>query len=414
MKRRTHAAIRALSAACAGLALVGYVAQAAAQAVRITPQKGDDFRAVFAGAADIAEGKAVAEASCAACHGLEGRSSTPGIPHVAGQRAAYVYLELNAYKAGRRHNEAMARAVKFLSDDALVKVAAYYSSLEPALPAPLRGAAAAAAKGTTLKVAEAATENCTGCHGEHGVSTTPGMPNLVGQDPKYLAAAISAYKSGQRKDDTMKSLVESLDDSEIKTIALYYALQKPARAQTPAQGDRGAGKSAAAACIGCHGEQGISGNPATPSLAGQEAAYFMSTLHAYKSGARGDAAMSGIAEGLDDRTMKNLAAYYAALEPRRPANVRVPLSPAQWVQRCDRCHGVDGNSKDPRVPALAAQRFDYLEQVLRAYQTGARKSAAMAAMTAVLNQVDVKALAAHYASQRAHPVVYVTLPCQCQ
>jgi len=412
MKRRTHAAIRALSAACAGLALAGYVAQAAGQTVTITPQKGDDFRAVYAGAADIAEGKSVAEGSCAACHGVSGRSSTPGIPHIAGQRAAYVYLELNAYKTGRRSNEAMARAVKFLSDDALVKVAAYFSSLDPAPPAPLRGPVAAAAKGSTLKVAAAATENCAGCHGEHGVSTTAGMPNLVGQDPKYLAMAISAYKSGQRKDDMMKSLVGSLDDSEIKTIALYYALQKPARAKTPAQGDRDAGKTAAAACIGCHGERGISGNPATPSLAGQEAEYFMSTLHAYKSGARGDPAMSGIAEGLDDVTIKNLAAYYASLEPRRPANVRAPLSPAQWVQRCDRCHGVDGNSKDPRVPALAAQRFDYLEQVLRAYQTGARKSVAMAAMAAVLNQVDVRALAAHYASQRAYPVVYVTLPCQ--
>ena len=120
MKRRTRAAIRALSAACAGLALAGYVAQAAGQTVTITPQKGDDFRAVYAGAADIAEGKDVAEASCAVCHGLEGRSATPGIPHIAGQRAAYVYVELNAYKVGRRTNEAMARAVKFLSDDALV------------------------------------------------------------------------------------------------------------------------------------------------------------------------------------------------------------------------------------------------------------------------------------------------------
>jgi cytochrome c553 len=92
--------------------------------------------------------------------------------------------------------------------------------------------------------------------------------------------------------------------------------------------------------------------------------------------------------------------------------VRAPLSPSQWVQRCDRCHGVDGNSKDPRVPALAAQRFDYLEQVLRAYQTGARKSATMAAMADMLNGVDVGALAAYYASQHARPVVYVTLPCQ--
>ena len=412
MKRSSHAAIRALFAACAGFALAAYVSLAAAQVTTVTPRKGDDFRAVYAGTEDIAEGKSVAEGSCAVCHGLLGQSTIPGIPHIAGQRAAYFYLDLNAYKTGKRSNEAMARAVKFLSDKALVQVSAYYASLEPARPAPLRGAAAAAAKGSTLQSAAAAAAGCAGCHGDNGVSSTPGMPSLVGQDPKYLAAAMSSYKNGQRKDDTMKSMVDSLNDSEIKSLALYFALQKPARANTPAKGDGEAGKKDAAACVGCHGEQGISGNPATPSLAGQDAEYFVKALHAYKSGARSDPAMSGIAGGLDDGATKNLAAYYASLEPKRPANVRAPLSPSQWVARCDRCHGDAGNSKDPRIPELAAQRFDYLEQALRAYQTGKRKSDIMSAMTALLTPADIGALAAYYASQRARPVVYVTLPCQ--
>ena len=236
------------------------------------------------------------------------------------------------------------------------------------------------------------------------------MPSLIGQDPKYLAAAIASYKNGKRKDDMMKSMVDSLNDSDIKSLALYFAFQRPARAKTPAKGDKQAGKKAAAECVGCHGEHGVSGNPATPSLAGQDAEYFVKSLHAYKSGARSDPAMSGIAGGLDDSAMKNLAAYYASLEPKRPANVRAPLSPEQWVTRCDRCHGENGNSKDPRIPELAAQRFDYLEQALRAFQTGKRKSDIMSAMTALLTPADIGALAAYYASQRARPVVYVQVP----
>jgi cytochrome c553 len=412
MKRRTQPAIRALLAAAGGLALAAYVSLAAGQVTTITPRKGDDFRAVYADTEDIAQGKAAAEQSCAACHGLLGQSSTPGIPNIAGQRAAYFLFELKAYKNGGRSNEAMARAVKFLSDKALVQVAAYYASLEPAPPAPLRGAIAAAAKGSALQTAAAAAAGCAGCHGESGVSNTPGMPSLVGQDPKYLAAAISAYKTGQRKDDMMKSMVGSLDDLQIKSLALYFALQKPARAKTPAKGDKEAGKKAAAECVGCHGEHGVSGNPATPSLAGQDADYFVKALHAYKSGARSDPAMSNIAGGLDAAAMKNLAAYYAGLDPKRPTDVRPPLSPTQWVERCERCHGPNGNSKDPRIPALAAQRFDYLEQALRAYQTGKRKSEIMSAMTALLTPADIGALAAYYASQRARPAVYVTLPCQ--
>ena len=52
------------------------------------------------------------------------------------------------------------------------------------------------------------------------------------------------------------------------------APQKPAAARTPSSGDAAAGKKAAAACAGCHGEQGVSSNPANPSLAGQDSEYF--------------------------------------------------------------------------------------------------------------------------------------------
>jgi cytochrome c553 len=382
--------------------------EAAAQAGGATA---DDMRAVYAGPTDIAEGKAAAEASCARCHGANGISATTGLPHLAGQRAAYLYIEMLAYRSGGRKNEAMTAAVKFLSDDALVKIAAYYASLEPAQPAAARGARRPAAKSDPVQAGKAVAAGCEGCHGERGVTSTPGMPNLVGLDPKYVVAAIKAYKSGARKEDMMKSAVAGLGEADIENVALYYGLQKPARAKTPAPGNQQSGKAAAEACSSCHGEQGVSGGPANPSLAGQDAEYFASAIKAYKGGARSDATMKGIAEGLDDQSVKDLAAYFAAQSPRAP-NVRVPLTTAQRVQRCDRCHGVNGNSSDPRTPALAAQRLDYLEQVLRAYRSGGRKHSAMAAMTDGLNDADIDGLATHYAQQRARAVVFVTLPCK--
>ncbi len=235
------------------------------------------------------------------------------------------------------------------------------------------------------------------------------MPNLVGLDPKYFVAAVNAYKSGQRKHDMMKTLVSALSDADMNNIALFYALQKPGKAQTPSPGDQAAGKAAAAACAGCHGEGGVSANPATPSLAGQDAQYFAAAMHAYKDGSRSDATMKAPAASVDDNTIKNLAAYYANQQPKQPA-VKKPLTTAELAQRCDRCHGVNGNSTDPRSPALAAQRADYLEQAMRAYQKGARKSKAMAAMLDALSAAEIESLAAHYASQRARSVVYVILP----
>jgi cytochrome c553 len=200
-----------------------------------------------------------------------------------------------------------------------------------------------------------------------------------------------------------------VSDADVSHIALFYALQKPARAQTPAPGDGQAGKAAATSCAGCHGDQGVSGNPATPSLAGQDAQYFAAALRAYKDGSRADETMKGLAAALDDKAIRNLSAYYAALQPQ-PVNVRRPLSGEEWAQRCDRCHGVNGNSTNPRFPALAAQRADYLEKVLHAYKTRARRSPEMAAMSDGLTDDDIKNLAAHYSRQKARAVVFITVP----
>jgi cytochrome c553 len=302
----------------------------------------------------------------------------------------------------------MGAAVKFLSDIALVKAAAYYASLDPAQPS-ATSSKPAPAPSDPVQAGKAATAACAGCHGDTGISKLPGTPNLVGLDPKYLVAVMKGYKSGQRKNDAMKAVMSTVADADLSNIALYYSLQKPGRAQTPAAGDQAAGKAAAAACAGCHGDKGVSTNPANPSLAGQDAQYFAAALRAYKEGARGDDTMKGVAASLDEPAAKNLAAFYANQQPQA-TNVRKPLTTVEWVQRCDRCHGVNGNSTDPRLPALAGQRVEYLEKTLHAYRTGDRKSPQMAAMSEVLTEADVENLAAYYARQKPRAVVYVTLP----
>lgn len=399
-----------LIAACMlAVALAGGFPGAAAQPAKAKakPDNGDELRAVYATPAEIAEGGRIAQASCARCHGANGISATKGVPHLAGQRAAYLDLQLRAYRHGARVQGAMTGIVRYLSDDALVRVAAYYASLEPPKQAP--APAKPAAKPDPVQAGKAAAASCSGCHGEAGISKMPGMPSLVGLDPKYFVSALNAYKSGQRKHDMMKSLVAALNDESVNNMALYYALQKPAKAQTPAAGNAAAGKTAAAACAACHGDRGVSGNPATPSVAGQDAEYLAAALRAYKDGSRKDESMKGPVAALDDKTMKDIAAYYAAQQPQA-LNIRRPLTLGEWVERCDRCHGPNGNSTDPLMPRLAAQRADWLEQVLHAYRTGARKSTAMAAMSAVMTEDDVKEIAGYYARQTARSVTYVVLP----
>ncbi len=220
---------------------------------------------------------------------------------------------------------------------------------------------------------------------------------------------MKAYRSGQRQNDTMKSMLAAAGDADINHLALYYALQKPMRAQTQTPGDQQAGKAGTVGCAGCHGDQGISSNPATPSLAGQDAQYLAAALRAYKNGTRTDETMKALAASLDDNTLKDIAAYYAAREPQA-LNIRRPLTTQEWAQKCDRCHGLDGNSTGPRIPALAAQRVEYLQTALPDYQTHARTSPEMAAMSEVLSEDDIKNLATYYAHQKARAFVFMAVP----
>jgi cytochrome c553 len=119
--------------------------------------------------------------------------------------------------------------------------------------------------------------------------------------------------------------------------------------------------------------------------------------------------MKGIAAGLDDKAIKNIAAFYAAQQPQAP-KVRRPMSLVELTERCDRCHGINGNSIDPRTPALAAQRFEYLQKALQAYQGGQRRNSVMAAMSGALTDADVAGLAAYYARQKPRAFIFVMVP----
>src|SRR5688572_19280356 len=74
-----------------------------------------------------------------------------------------------------------------------------------------------------------------------------------------------------------------------------------------AEGDAAAGKGKTAMCAGCHGIPGYrTAYPETyhvPKLGGQNAAYIVSALKAYKSGERSHPAMKGIAASLSDQDM---------------------------------------------------------------------------------------------------------------
>jgi cytochrome c553 len=67
------------------------------------------------------------------------------------------------------------------------------------------------------------TLQCQTCHGQDGISKLPGAPNLAGQSQDYMVASLGAYKSGERKNDIMNTIAQSLRDADIADVTAYYA-----------------------------------------------------------------------------------------------------------------------------------------------------------------------------------------------
>ena len=69
---------------------------------------------------------------CTACHGVNGNSSNPEWPNLAGQNAAYMREQLAMFKARKRINEIMYPIVEPMSEQDFADVAAYFAAQTPA------------------------------------------------------------------------------------------------------------------------------------------------------------------------------------------------------------------------------------------------------------------------------------------
>jgi cytochrome c553 len=171
--------------------------------------------------------------------------------------------------------------------------------------------------------------------------------------------------------------------------------------------DIAAGKDTAEACAGCHGADGISQTPLTPSLAGQPDDYVQWQLVYFRRGARKSEVTGPIAMVLDNEQIRNLGAYYASLTPPKSAPSPTSDEMAQdgekvaVFHRCTSCHG-EGFVGFGAAARLADQREDVLLKALRDFKSGARVASGIASMTEVvygLNDDAMQALA-HYMATR--------------
>ncbi len=152
-----------------------------------------------------------------------------------------------------------------------------------------------------------------------------------------------------------------------------------------------------AACVGCHGERGLSPDPNVPAIGGQPKLFVMYQLFFYREGRRANPEMNAMAKGLSDADLTALANYVAGLPPPPPADG--PVDRARYErgaeiarQRiCGSCHNPDFSGRE-QMPRLAGQREGYLLKAFKDYQAGARVGT-QAAMAEAIRGLDDAALA---------------------
>jgi len=168
---------------------------------------------------------------------------------------------------------------------------------------------------------------CIGCHGILGYQASfpevHKVPKISGQGEKYITTALNAYKKGERKHPTMRSIADSLTDQDIADISAYYANHgKVEGAALPDKATEPKANVAAlltkGACTSCHGENFAKPiDPSYPKIAGQHADYLYVALKSYKAEGsttwgRSNGVMGGVAKQFSNAELKELANYVAS------------------------------------------------------------------------------------------------------
>ena len=175
----------------------------------------------------------------------------------------------------------------------------------------------------TQRGATLAAEVCAACHGEKGLSPAPNIPSHAGQSAYAIYKQLHDYRSGARADAQMSPVAKALSESDLASIAAYYAA---ASKEYAALGTRelvgephidrlareGDSRRRIPACLSCH-VNGAGGPLETPVITGQSGEYMVKQMNDFASGARKNdvyGRMRDISAKLTPQEREALARYF--------------------------------------------------------------------------------------------------------
>ncbi|HVB79443.1 MAG TPA: c-type cytochrome, partial [Candidatus Binataceae bacterium] len=358
---------------------------------------------------------------CSSCHEFDGGSAAPDFifPRLAGQQKPYLIAQLKAFR-GKTRADARARTYMWdraasLDDAMIERLAAYYAAESPVSGSPQDPTQVAAGKtiydqGIAEKVLP-----CMACHGAkaEGIGATP---RLAGQHRLSLARQLAYFAANTRTGGIMHHESTNLTDQQTNDVSTYLAALSEGKPSAAAQAGAVTREQVAAAarfCSSCHEFDGGSAAPEFifPRLAGQQKAYLVAQLKAFRDKTRADPRartyMWGVA-ALSDAMIERLAAYYAAESPgsgssQDPTQVAAGRKIYEQgiphkIPPCMTCHGAGAKGAGTR-PRLAGQHRLSLERQLAYFAANTRTGGMMHRESMNLTDQQIKDLSAYLAAR---------------
>lgn len=156
-------------------------------------------------------------AACAACHGVDGNSTNPQYPKLAGQTARYIYIQLKDFKEGRRKDPQMSPMAANLSKEDMWAIGEYFE-LQKQAPSTYKVEGEKVAEGRKIAVDAL----CTMCH-LGGFLGQNEVPRVAGQHYEYIVKQLQDFRARNRTNDAgnMTSVSRGLTDDQIDKLAQY-------------------------------------------------------------------------------------------------------------------------------------------------------------------------------------------------
>jgi cytochrome c553 len=174
---------------------------------------------------DLVKGEASFTAVCAACHGADGNSAIAANPKLSQQHPEYLLKQLQEFKSGKRNNAIMKGFATTLSDDDMRNIA-FWAASKKVKPGFAKDKELVALGERIYRggIADRQIAACAGCHSPNGAGIPAQYPRLGGQHADYVAAQLTTFRDGGRKNSAQMSMVAAkMNDREIKAVADYIA-----------------------------------------------------------------------------------------------------------------------------------------------------------------------------------------------